>query len=113
MTFRTVDQYETPIHNWTWTGQASTPTSDKLNFRINLWLLAPPSNGQEAEVIVSGFSFENGPFEFVPITPCRVVDTRDANGPLGGALYLPLVEAENSSYLPASATYRRNQSRIL
>jgi hypothetical protein len=27
--------------------------------------------------------------QFIPITPCRIVDTRNANGPLGGAILAP------------------------
>jgi hypothetical protein len=84
--FRTADQYGTTLHNWTWSGQAPRPDSDRLNFRLNLWLISPPSNGQEVEVVVSAFSFENGPFEFVPMTPCRIVDTRNADGPFGGPI---------------------------
>jgi hypothetical protein len=27
---------------------------------------------------------QSGPYSFYPITPCRLIDTRNANGPLGG-----------------------------
>ena len=32
----------------------------------------------------SVLAFAQSPLGFVPVTPCRVVDTRWANGPLGG-----------------------------
>jgi hypothetical protein len=38
--------------------------------------------GGSASSVVS--SFTTGPLTFVPITPCRVADTRNANGPFGG-----------------------------
>jgi hypothetical protein len=37
-----------------------------------------------AALTVSPLGFAQVPLQFVPVTPCRVVDTRWANGPLGG-----------------------------
>ncbi|MGH9368943.1 MAG: hypothetical protein ACRD3M_14860, partial [Thermoanaerobaculia bacterium] len=40
-----------------------------------------PGNNQAADVSVTG---SNGPFGFYTLTPCRVLDTRLPDGPLGG-----------------------------
>ena len=42
------------------------------------------------------FSFSTGPLGFVPVTPCRIADTRSANGPFGG----PLVAAQSTRNFP-------------
>jgi uncharacterized repeat protein (TIGR03803 family) len=48
--------------------------------------------------------------QFVPVTPCRIVDTRNPNGPFGGppipartARSFPLTEGDNPCGIPASA----------
>ena len=50
------------------------------------------------------------PVQFVPLTPCRVVDTRNPNGPFGGPAILadatrpfPLSESDNPCGIPSSA----------
>ena len=50
------------------------------------------------------------PVQFFPVTPCRVVDTRNANGPFGGppitgntSRAFPLSESDNPCSIPASA----------
>ena len=47
------------------------------------------------------FSFSTGPLGFVPVTPCRIADTRNPNGPFGG----PLLSAQTTRNfaIPASA----------
>ena len=52
---------------------------------------------------------EAGPYSFFPLTPCRVVDTRNANGPSGGPVLaantardFPIINV-NSCGVPATA----------
>ena len=47
--------------------------------RIRLSLLAAG-----AMSLFAGSAFADGPFQFFPITPCRLADTRNANGVNGG-----------------------------
>ena len=53
--------------------------------------------------------------QFVPVTPCRVVDTRGANGTFGGppiagnsSRAFPLTEGDNQCGIPASAVSIRS-----
>jgi hypothetical protein len=46
------------------------------------------------------FSFSTGPLGFVPVTPCRIADTRSANGPFGG----PLVAAQSTRNFPVPSS---------
>ena len=54
---------ETVIQDWTYTGSDNPSESDVLRIHINLWLIngAPPSDGQEAEFVVSGAEFPEAP----------------------------------------------------
>ncbi len=55
-------QGQTPIHSWTFTG-TGIPAPGNEHPRINLWLVngstAPPADGKEVEVIISGFRHES------------------------------------------------------
>ena len=42
------------------------------------------------------FSFSSGGMQFIPLTPCRVVDTRNSNGPFGG----PYIQGKSSRDFP-------------
>ena len=90
--FRSVDGQAAVLHEWTYGGQPPSAESAGIRYRINLWLVAPPSDGQEVEVMLSRFSYTSNPKLFVPIAPCRVVDTRNAAGPYGG----PAIAANTS-----------------
>lgn len=57
LSFQSLDQFGGLLHQWTYAGQRPTTDSDRLNFRLNLWLVAPPSDGKEAEIIVNRLSF--------------------------------------------------------
>ena len=39
-----------------------------------------------AMTLFAGNAFADGPFQFYPITPCRIADTRNANGLNGGPI---------------------------
>ena len=45
---------------WLFDGNRPVPDSDRINFRLNLWLrrAAAPANGQEVEVIINRFTYE-------------------------------------------------------
>lgn len=45
------------LHQWTYGGQPPVPYGAQVNFRFNLWLVGVPSDGNEAEVVVSSYSF--------------------------------------------------------
>jgi hypothetical protein len=46
----------------------------------------------DTEVILdlTGYFANSGGLDFVPVTPCRVVDTRNPNGPYGGPIFEPV-----------------------
>jgi hypothetical protein len=46
------------------------------------WKVVARDGGGSASSAV--LSFMTGPLTFIPITPCRIADTRNANGPFGG-----------------------------
>ena len=50
------------ISSWTYTGPDNPIPGENVNFRFNLWLVKgssiPPSNDQEAEVIIKNFQFQ-------------------------------------------------------
>ncbi|MGA2903049.1 MAG: choice-of-anchor tandem repeat GloVer-containing protein [Candidatus Korobacteraceae bacterium] len=57
-----------------------------------------------------GAVFSLSPVQFVPLTPCRVVDTRNPDGPFGGpaipgntARAFPLSESDNPCGIPSTA----------
>jgi len=52
--------YDTIYHSWTFSG-SGVPHHNKENARINLWLYnsIPPSNGQEAEIVIHDFTYSN------------------------------------------------------
>ena len=52
--------------------------------RIRLSLLAAV-----AMTMFAGSAFADGPFQFFPITPCRIADTRNPNGLNGGPILQP------------------------
>lgn len=65
-----------------------------------------PSSGSVTQIVNPVPS----PLQFVAITPCRVVDTRGANGTFGGpaiagnsARSFPLAESDNPCHIPANA----------
>jgi uncharacterized protein (TIGR03437 family) len=66
------------IHEWTYTGAIPRPDTSSLNFRFNLWLYngTSPTDGKEAEVIVSNFSFDPLPGQTGPI-PRALVNAAD------------------------------------
>lgn len=39
-----------------------------------------------AMVLVAGAAFADGPFQYFPLTPCRLADTRNPNGTNGGPI---------------------------
>ena len=49
-----------------------------MNIRIRVILISV------AAVMLANAALADGPFQFYPITPCRVADTRNANGTNGG-----------------------------
>jgi hypothetical protein len=55
--FWSSDQVETPLQEWIYGSQPPATDSERLNFRFNLWPVAPPSDGNEAEIVVSHFTF--------------------------------------------------------
>lgn len=57
VSFQSSDQFGAPLHEWAYGGQPPPTDSERLNFRLNLWLVAPPSDGNEVEVIVNRFAF--------------------------------------------------------
>ena len=69
------------IDSWTYTGTDNPPEGEG-NARINLWLNngAPPSNGQEIEVVIE--AFDHVPF------PIPNADTTGVFRPANGLLYL-------------------------
>ncbi len=50
--------------------------------QIRLWGKA--ALGALGMLLVAGVAEPAGPFQFVPLTPCRIVDTRNPPGPTGG-----------------------------
>jgi uncharacterized repeat protein (TIGR03803 family) len=65
-----------------------------------------PSNGTLTQIVNPVPS----PLQFVAVTPCRIVDTRNPNGPFGGppipartARSFPLTEGDNPCGIPTSA----------
>ena len=72
------------IYQWTYTG-AYLPPVGQERFVINLWLLygCAPLSGTGNEMVINSFSFQPPPLGFVPVVPCRVVDTRDSTKPSG------------------------------
>lgn len=84
VSFRSSDTQSAVLHQWNYLAQPPVPDSARLNYRLNLWLVASPSDGKEVEVIVSSFSYTPNSALFVPVAPCRLVDTRNSSGPLGG-----------------------------
>ena len=61
LNFQSSDQFGGLLHQWAYGGQPPTTDSDRLNFRLNMWLVAPPSDGNEAEIVISNFSFVPAP----------------------------------------------------
>jgi len=57
LTFQSSDQPGAVLHQWTYGGQPPSTDSNRLNFRLNFWLFAPPADGKETEIVVSKFSF--------------------------------------------------------
>jgi hypothetical protein len=57
LSFQSSDQFNSILHGWTYPAQPPPTDSDRLNFRFNLWLFAPPSDNSEAEIVVDRFSF--------------------------------------------------------
>ena len=53
-----------------------------------------------AATFVTGFVTTTGGLRFVPVTPCRAVDTRNAIGPLGG----PAITGGSSRHFPLMAS---------
>ena len=51
---------------------------------INYDLHATGANEQTASTNLVSFMVGSGPISFYTVTPCRIVDTRNANGPVGG-----------------------------
>src|ERR1039458_4556915 len=51
---------------------------------MDLWLFNGAAPAAETEVVISGFAFLTSPSRFIPLTPCRIADTRNAAGPFGG-----------------------------
>ena len=70
--FKSSDQFGAGLHQWTYGGQPPPSGSARLNFRLNLWLVAPPSDGNPAEIVISDFSF-------VPAVGAKAV-LRDTSG---------------------------------
>ncbi len=63
------------IHTWVFTGALPPSDSARLNFRFNLWLHnAPPSDGQEVEVVIRSFSFQPEPPPAAAPLPERLVN---------------------------------------
>ena len=60
------------LREWRFTGSVPKADSDALRFRLNLWLFGglPPSDGQEAEVIISDVTFPAAlPQRLASLTP--------------------------------------------
>src|SRR5271168_5055754 len=51
---------------------------------LALSLLAFSSNGATGQSLPSPTPTATAAFQFIPVTPCRVVDTRNPSGPFGG-----------------------------
>jgi uncharacterized repeat protein (TIGR01451 family) len=71
------------------------------------WRIVAKNSAESAPSAI--FSFSTGPLGFVPVTPCRIADTRNANGAFGG----PSLAAQgtrnfaipsSACNIPASAT---------
>ena len=71
------------------------------------WQIVAKTSGGSAPSAI--FSFSTGPLGFVPVTPCRIADTRSANGAFGGP-FLAAQSTRNFAIpssvcnIPASAT---------
>jgi hypothetical protein len=48
------------LADWIYTGAVPQADSDQTRFRLNLWLTAPPTNDQDAEVVIGDASFPAG-----------------------------------------------------
>ena len=102
--FASTNTLGTKLAEWTYAGSAvPLADSDQTRFRLNLWLLAPPTNDQEAEVIISDVSLpvvdEQRPASLSPSTGSGMSQTftavfRHPGGQsqhyLGYMLFLPL-----------------------
>ena len=83
LTFQSSDQNGSVLHQWNYAGQPPAPDSSRLNFRMNLWLFAPPSDGKEAEIVISKFSFNSAcTVNFSPLSPATV-GSAGANSSVG------------------------------
>lgn len=66
-----------------WTDTAGVPPLGDQRVHMNLWLFNGAAPAAETEVVISGFVFLPSPLRFIPVTPCRVADTRLSNGAFG------------------------------
>lgn len=73
------------IYQWTYTGN-NIPIPGQERVHMSLWLLNgnAPTTGVGDAMIIHSFAYQSQPQQFVPITPCRIADTRNANGTFGG-----------------------------
>src|SRR5579863_263851 len=70
-----------------------SPGTLKSNSTYFWQIVAKTSGGSAPSPI---FSFSTGPLGFVPVTPCRIADTRNATGAFGG----PLLAAHSTRDFP-------------
>jgi hypothetical protein len=82
VSFSSFDRFGALLHNFVYSGQPPATDSPRLNFRLNFWLVAPPSDGNAAEIVVNHVSL-------MPVSKPGVVDNglwylADDSGGVGG-----------------------------
>ncbi len=72
------------IYQWIYTTLAYIPLVGQERVHINLWLNGnTPISGVGDEMVIHSFNFQPPPLQFVPVVPCRVVNTQDNAEPAG------------------------------
>jgi hypothetical protein len=64
-------------------------------------LIADSATNSPQSLPINGIAAASNGLRFIPITPCRIVDTRNTNGPFGGPMLAAAVS--RTFQLPASA----------
>ena len=81
------------VHRRTFTSGVPEPGRERV--RLNLWRYCASTGACDAmpdqEVVLTHFSHVPSPRSFHTLTPCRLVDTRNPDGPRGGPALVPVL----------------------